>query len=341
MGKYKLKLSFVIVSMIIIVVLATSGVSIWSSYRNFNDILTQNKITMQEDYVRELSAMTENYIQERLNDPNQAQSIELNMEQLVGKIHDENTISFSTFFKSMIVPLFILFVIILIVAIWIALKIVRPLQKLSTSVERVEGVQELEVINDWYDEVRSLKEVVENVVILSESKISDLTNQLNLDSLTGIPNRRRMDQILNELIFNRVPHAIVLIDLDDFKSINDTYGHTMGDEVLKSFANHMQNNIGKQGMCFRYGGEEFMIILPSATVDIAIEIAENLRIKQALLDTACGRPVTLSAGITTFTTNIMNPNQLISIADQALYKAKQSGRNCTCVVDELSEKIIK
>lgn len=341
MGKYKLKLSFVIVSMIIIIVLATSGVSIWSSYLNFNDILMQNKNTVQENYVMELSAMTETYIQERLNDPNQAQSIELQMEQLVDKIHDENTISFSTFFKSMIVPLFIWFVIMLIVAIWIALKIVRPLQKLSTAVEKAEGVQELEVINDWYAEVRSLKEVVGNVVILSESKISDLTNQLNLDSLTGIPNRRRMDQILNELIFNRVPHAIVLIDLDDFKSINDTYGHTMGDEVLKSFANHMQNNIGKQGMCFRYGGEEFMVILPSATVDIAIEIAENLRIKQALLDTACGRPVTLSAGITAFTTNIKNPNQLISIADQALYKAKQSGRNCTCVVDELSEKIIK
>jgi len=301
----------------------------------------QNKITMQEKYGRELSAMTENYIQERLKDPNQAQPIEPYMEQLIDNIHDESTISFSIFFKSMIVPLFILFVIILMAAVWIALKIVRPLQKLSTSVERAEGVQELEVINDWYDEVRSLKGVVENMVILSESKISDLTNQLNLDPLTGIPNRRRMDQILNELIFNREPHAIVLIDLDDFKSINDTYGHTMGDEVLKSFANHMQNNIGKQGMCFRYGGEEFMIVLPSATVDIAIEVAENLRIKQALLDTACGRPVTLSAGITAFTANIKTPNQLISIADQALYKAKQSGRNCTCVVDELSEKIIK
>jgi len=301
----------------------------------------QNKITMQEKYGRELSAMTENYIQERLKDPNQAQPIEPYMEQLIDNIHDESTISFSIFFKSMIVPLFILFVIILMAAVWIALKIVRPLQKLSTSVERAEGVQELEVINDWYDEVRSLKGVVENMVILSESKISDLTNQLNLDPLTGIPNRRRMDQILNELIFNREPHAIVLIDLDDFKSINDTYGHTMGDEVLKSFANHMQNNIGKQGMCFRYGGEEFMIVLPSATVDIAIEVAENLRIKQALQDTACGRPVTLSAGITAFTANIKTPNQLISIADQALYKAKQSGRNCTCVVDELSEKIIK
>jgi diguanylate cyclase (GGDEF)-like protein len=176
------------------------------------------------------------------------------------------------------------------------------------------------------------------MVISSESTIFDLTNQLNLDALTGIPNRRRMDQILNELIINKVPHSIVLIDLDDFKSINDTYGHTVGDEVLKAFASHMQESIEKQGMCFRYGGEEFMVILPSTTIDVAIELAENLRIKQAMLDTVCEKPVTMSAGITSFTANIKTANQIIAIADQALYKAKQSGRNCICVFEELSEK---
>lgn len=179
------------------------------------------------------------------------------------------------------------------------------------------------------------------MVISAGNRIFDLTNQLNLDALTGIPNRRKMDQILNELIINKVPHSIVLIDLDDFKSINDTYGHTVGDEVLKAFAGHMQENIERQGMCFRYGGEEFLVILPSTTIDVALEVADNLRIKQAMLDTACGRPVTMSAGITSFTANIKTANQIITIADQALYKAKQSGRNCICVVEELSEKIVK
>ncbi|WP_234007848.1 hypothetical protein [Lysinibacillus sp. FJAT-14745] len=105
------------------------------------------------------------------------------------------------------------------------------------------------------------------------------------------------------------------------------------DEVLKAFANHMQENIEQQRICFRYGGEE---------------LAESVRIKLALLDTSCGRPVTMSAGITTFTTNIKKANQIITIANQiitianqALYKVKQSGRNCICVVEELSGELIK
>jgi diguanylate cyclase (GGDEF)-like protein len=319
------------VSMTVMVVLATSSVSIWSSYRNFNDILMQNKIVMHEDYVKEVSIITESYVQEK--------PIEPYMEQVVNKLLDERVVSFSAFIKSILMPLLLWLVTILILAVWLAFKIARPLKKLFISVEK-EEIQKLEEINDWYYEAHALKKVVQNNVISSENKIFDLTNQLNLDSLTGIPNRRRMDQILNELIINKVPHSIVLIDLDDFKSINDTYGHTVGDEVLKAFASHMQGNVEKQGMCFRYGGEEFMVILPSTTIDIALELVENLRIKQALLDTACGRPVTMSAGITAFTANIKTANQIIKIADQALYKAKQSGRNCICVVGELSERVI-
>ncbi|MFF2797398.1 GGDEF domain-containing protein [Lysinibacillus xylanilyticus] len=340
MSKLKLKLSFVIVSVTVMIVLATSSVSIWSSYRNFNDILMQNKIVMQDNYVKEVSIITESYVQEKLREPNQDKSIEPYMVQVVDKLLDERVVSFSAFIKSILMPLLLWLITILVLAVWLAFKIARPLKQLFISVEK-EEVQKLEEINDWYYEAHSLKKVVRNMVISSESTIFDLTNQLNLDALTGIPNRRRMDQILNELIINKVPHSIVLIDLDDFKSINDTYGHTVGDEVLKAFASHMQESIEKQGMCFRYGGEEFMVILPSTTIDVAIELAENLRIKQAMLDTVCERPVTMSAGITSFTANIKTANQIITIADQALYKAKQSGRNCICVFEELSEKIIK
>lgn len=340
MGKFKFKLSFVIVSMTVMIVLATSSVSIWSGYQNFNDILMQNNIVMQENYVKEVSRITESYVQEKLREPNRDQSIEPYMVQVVDKLLDERVVSFSAFIKSILMPLLLWLVAVLVLALWLAFKIARPLKQLFISVER-EEVQKLEEINGWYYEAHSLKKVVQNMVVSSGNRIFDLTNQLNLDALTGIPNRRRMDQILNELIINKVPHSIVLIDLDDFKSINDTYGHTVGDEVLKAFAGHMQENIEKQGMCFRYGGEEFLVILPSTTIDVALEIAENLRIKQAMLDTACGRPVTMSAGITSFTANIKTANQIITIADQALYKAKQSGRNCICVVEELSEKTIK
>ena len=340
MGKFKLKLSFVIVSMTVIVVLATSSISIWASYLNFNDILMQNKIVMQENYEKEISVITESFVQEKLREPNQDQLIEPDVAQVVNKLFDERVVSFSSFLKNIIVPLLLWLITVIVVTVWLASKIARPLKKLTTSVERAE-IQKLEEINDWYYEAHSLKKVVQNIAISSESKIVDLMNQLNLDSLTGIPNRRRMDQVLNELIVNKVPHTIVLIDLDDFKSINDTYGHIVGDEVLKAFANHLQENIEQQGLCFRYGGEEFMMILPSTTIDVALALVENLRIKQEMLDTGCGRSVTMSAGITAFTANIKTANQIIKIADQALYKAKQSGRNCICVDGELSERIFK
>jgi len=324
--------------MTIVVVLATSSISIWSSYRNFNEILKENKTDMQEIYVKEVSTITEDYLQgAKTND----HSLEPYMEQVVDTLLDERMVSFSLFFKKIIVPIIIVVAAVLGLTVWLAIKITQPLKDLSTKIEVGEEGQETEEIADWYYEAKLLKNNVQKMVICSQSKISDLTEQLNLDSLTGIPNRRRMDQTLHELIVDKVPHAIILIDLDDFKSINDTYGHTVGDEVLKAFAINMQNSVGDQGFCFRYGGEEFMVILPSMNIDDAVQLAESLRIKQALQETACGRPVTMSAGITAFTPNIQSPNQLIEIADHALYKAKQSGRNCLCVVRNMRQMIVK
>ncbi|MEA0562132.1 GGDEF domain-containing protein [Lysinibacillus irui] len=336
MSKFKLKLSFLIVSITIIVVLVTSSVSIWSSYRNFNEILKVNKTDMQETYVMEVLAITQDYLQGSEKD-----EIELYMEQIVDTLLEEKEVSFSLFFKKTIVPIILVIAIMLGLVIWLTIKITQPLKNLTKKMELGEEINENNDITAWYYEAKMLKNYVQNMMICSQSKIADLTEQLNLDSLTGIPNRRRMDQTLHELIVNKVPHAIILIDLDDFKSINDTYGHTVGDEVLKAFANNMQNIVDEQGLCFRYGGEEFMVILPSRNIDAAIQLAERLRIKQAIQETACGRPVTMSAGITAFTLNIQSPNQLIEIADHALYKAKQSGRNCLCVVRNMRQMIIK
>ncbi|WP_431811557.1 GGDEF domain-containing protein [Lysinibacillus sp. FW12] len=336
MSKFKLKLSFLIVSITIIVVLVTSSVSIWSSYRNFNEILKVNKTDMQETYVMEVLSITQDYLQRSEKD-----EIELYMEQIVDTLLEEKEVSFSLFFKKTIVPIILVIAIMLGLVIWLTIKITQPLKNLTKKMELGEEINENDDITAWYYEAKMLKNYVQNMMICSQSKIADLTEQLNLDSLTGIPNRRRMDQTLHELIVNKVPHAIILIDLDDFKSINDTYGHTVGDEVLKAFANNMQNIVDEQGLCFRYGGEEFMVILPSRNIDAAIQLAERLRIKQAIQETACGRPVTMSAGITAFTLNIQSPNQLIEIADHALYKAKQSGRNCLCVVRNMRQMIIK
>ncbi|WP_107924528.1 GGDEF domain-containing protein [Lysinibacillus parviboronicapiens] len=336
MCKFKFKLSFLIVSIVMVSILATSTISIWGSYQSFNEILIENKRDLKEVYRKEISNITNDYGQLEMQDSDNGIASHAAFEQAANRFLEENTVPFNALFKKIIFPLALALLVSFVLTLWIAVKIIRPLKGLATGIEGGGKIQNLEEIDGWYLEAYHLKNAVLNTLTESRNRIADLTKQLRLDSLTGIPNRRSMDQVLNELFTNKVPHAIVLIDLDNFKNVNDTYGHTAGDEVLKAFAKIMQESVNQHGVCFRYGGEEFMIILPSTTIEEAVEVAENLRVKQALAENLFGHPVTLSAGITAFSTAIKTPKQLIAIADQALYEAKKSGRNCICVVEEFS-----
>lgn len=310
MGKFKFNLSFVIVSMVMIVVLVTTTISIWVSYQSFNEMLIQSKLIVQEGYIAEISDIAEH-----------------------NQLYMEYALPINMFVKKLLWPLLFMLVIVFMVVCWFALKITNPLRKMAKSGQNNYSISYLKAADDWYVEVSNLKNSMIELIADSQSKIEELTDQLKLDSLTGIPNRRSMDQVLNKLIAEKVPHAILLIDLDDFKKVNDTYGHTVGDEVLKAFANKMKESVQQQGSCFRYGGEEFLVVLPYTSIEDAVKLAEELRFKQALADNPSGQPVTLSAGITVYTSFIREPNQLIAIADQALYEAKQSGRNCIRIVE--------
>ena len=154
-----------------------------------------------------------------------------------------------------------------------------------------------------------------------------------LDDLTGSFNRRCIMQYLDEEIARarrtNTPCSIALIDLDWFKRINDTYGHPTGDEVLKTFAITVFANIRGVDRFGRYGGEEFLLVLPETPADAATRLLDRLRTIIAELDWSAFSPglrVTVSAGVALLEANEMS-DSLLARADGALYRAKAQGRN--------------
>lgn len=166
----------------------------------------------------------------------------------------------------------------------------------------------------------------------------------SIDKLTGTLTRKALDDSIAENIecYNKFsePFSIIMLDLDYFKTINDRFGHQTGDLVLKEVCKIILDNIISNSLCGRYGGEEFIIVLPETETNAALKVAENIR-KQ--VDSAKilqdKFPVTLSIGISSYPAHAQWKEDLIEKADQALYIAKQSGRNqCQCWNAEFSSK---
>jgi diguanylate cyclase len=173
-----------------------------------------------------------------------------------------------------------------------------------------------------YQSGQKLKEAYKRIEELAE-----------LDELTGSFNRRCIMRMLDEEIAragrSAAPCSIALIDLDWFKRINDAYGHPTGDEVLRTFAITMFANIRGVDRFGRYGGEEFLLVLPDMAADNAVRALDRLRAIIADLDWSAfspGMQVTISAGVATLRPN-ENPDIFLARADSALYAAKARGRN--------------
>ncbi|MFT3960120.1 diguanylate cyclase [Propionivibrio sp.] len=154
------------------------------------------------------------------------------------------------------------------------------------------------------------------------------------DTLTQLPNRRNgMDFLASELLFTQssgAPLACLMMDIDHFKQINDTFGHAAGDAVLRQLAAILRSAARTEDMVFRYGGEEFVAILTNAPSKIALQIAERIRMQVEDADFIWeGRriPVTLSIGVALAGGKTQDSQALIQTADAALYQAKKAGRN--------------
>jgi diguanylate cyclase (GGDEF)-like protein len=145
-----------------------------------------------------------------------------------------------------------------------------------------------------------------------------------LDELTGIPNRRAAREALPEVI-RAGGGSVCLVDLDHFKRVNDTYGHEEGDRILRAAAHILQASLRDEDLVARWGGEEFLLILPEAPPEGAAVVAERCR--AALRTIEANAPVTASFGIAPLTT-VDDIDVSLARADDALYDAKAAGRDC-------------
>lgn len=167
-------------------------------------------------------------------------------------------------------------------------------------------------------------------------ELEQVKEESKMDALTGISNRRAFDAELEHSILlsreNNKPFCLMLLDIDHFKAFNDNYGHLIGDKVLRYIAASLKRNIKGNDFVARFGGEEFVIILPGTAINGAMTVAEQVRqaiscgsLTDKATDTTYGK-VTLSIGVAEFRASDL-PNELIGRADKALYQAKERGRN--------------
>lgn len=224
-------------------------------------------------------------------------------------------------------PSLLLSIIIVLIA---AGKIAKPLQHLAKITEDSTHQSELAQLNQlkpWYYEAFQLKNALTNSLSFMHNQVNYFKDQSTIDSLTGIANRRALDTLLHQWIEQQHAFTLIMLDVDHFKKINDTYGHTVGDYVLKYFVNEIKSITRAQDLCFRYGGEEFIVILPDTSEQNAYDMTERLRQKLEVTNSPSGATITISAGICSFPKTATSAEELLELADQALYEAKKTGRN--------------
>lgn len=192
----------------------------------------------------------------------------------------------------------------------------------------------------WTEDTRQWVEALINVaapMIGHLQHIEKAKRRALVDELTGTYNRRFLDEILAKMVLpderrRRQSLSVLMIDLDHFKVVNDTFGHHVGDTVLKAIAGAMHRALKSSDILVRYGGEEFTVVLPQTDAQGAMVVAERLRTAVADLSLrrlapAAPEHITISIGVAAFPTHATTVDDLLRIADEALYRAKALGRN--------------
>lgn len=188
------------------------------------------------------------------------------------------------------------------------------------------------------DEIKLvIRRAAERQYLLQEAGQKEFYRELSiLDCLTGVYNHRHFQEVLPREVERAKRYnftiSLLMIDLDDFKKHNDTYGHLAGDKLLRAFAEFFVGAIRAEDMVFRYGGEEFTIICPETPKQAGVAVAKRLLnlAKQKM-------SVSISIGLSCFPDDASNKDELIKKADEAVYQAKRLGKNRICVFGQNNE----
>lgn len=188
-------------------------------------------------------------------------------------------------------------------------------------------------------ELHELNQTLEDKVEKRTQELIQANKELHIlsltDALTNLPNRRhamlQLAALWQEAQYSGTPLGCLMVDADNFKYVNDTYGHDAGDIVLRSLATELRNSVRNDDIVCRLGGDEFLIICPNTTLEGAMHLAEQTRSKLSALKVSAGFGSwqgSISIGVAVTSTDTKHVDELIKAADQGVYLAKEAGRNC-------------
>jgi diguanylate cyclase (GGDEF)-like protein len=213
--------------------------------------------------------------------------------------------------------------------------LIRPLLDItSTTSQLATGDFSRKTTIHSQDELGKLAHNINEMALSLDHMYCELNNQARTDQLTGVLNRLSMEEILQRELAaanrNDQPFSIAVFDLDHFKTINDRYGHPVGDKVLQAVVEIVLRNIRRCDYCFRYGGEEFLLLFPNTNAIVATKVLERCRKaieEKSLAIDSYKIPITASFGLAGYPDDGSTAESLITNADDAVYAAKNTGRN--------------
>ncbi|NLW05399.1 MAG: diguanylate cyclase [Pseudomonadaceae bacterium] len=206
----------------------------------------------------------------------------------------------------------------------------RPLRQLATTAKEMDSPSahsNLAKVRSWYFESKELKQAMLKGLSLLNIQINQLKEDAATDPLTGAFNRRSLQLLLEQLEQKQISFSVLAVDIDHFKKVNDTFGHAAGDKALIELTKMMRQISREEDLVARTGGEEFLLILPNTTTSSAQAIAERLRklVAQTQIDPVGS--IQVSIGIATLSAKGGSSDEVLNQADEALYQAKNLGRN--------------